>query len=134
MPHLNSVYAQLTQLIPWDVFEASVSRHQADYRVRRLRTRDQFLALLYGQLSGATSLREIEDGLRSHQTRLYHVGGRHVCRSTLADANAKRPSEVYRDVFAALVSRARPGLRRKLRSAVRLIDATSIRLSSHSAS
>ena len=134
MPHINSVFSQTTQLIPWDVFDSSVCAYKADHRVRRLRTRDQFLALLYGQLSGAASLREIETGLRSHQNRLYHAGGRDIRRSTLADANAKRPFEVYRDVFAALVTRARPGLRRKLRGAVRLIDATSISLSSHSAS
>lgn len=134
MPHSHSVLAQITQRIPWAVFEASVSAYNADHRVRRLRTRDQFLALLYGQLSGAASLREIENGLLSHQNRLYHVGGRSIRRSTLSDANAKRPFEVYRDVFAALVTRARPGLRRKLRGAIRLIDATSIALSSHSAS
>lgn len=133
MPHINSVFHQITQLIPWDVFERSVTEHKADHRVRRLRTRDQFLALLYGQLSGAVSLREIETGLQSHSARLYHAGARQICRSTLADANANRPFEVYRDLFTVLVAQARPGLRRKLRGAVRLIDATSIPLSSHSA-
>jgi hypothetical protein len=36
-----------------------VDAHGADARVRRLATRDQFVALLYGQLAGAQSLREI---------------------------------------------------------------------------
>ncbi len=132
MQHQNSVFHQLTQHIPWDVFDRSVAEHGADHRVRSLRTRDQFVALLYGQFSGAASLREIEDGLQSHEARLYHLGARSISRSTLADANAKRPFEVYGDVFMDLVASARPGLRRKLRDAVRLIDATSVKLSSRS--
>jgi len=132
MRHQNSVFHQLTKHIPWDVFDRSVACHGSDRRVRRLRTRDQFLALLYGQLSGATSLRAIEDGLSSHSTRLYHANARPVSRSTLADANARRSFEVYADVFKTLVARSRPGVRRKLRDAVRLIDATKVKLSSRS--
>ena len=132
MRHQNSVFHQMTKHIPWDVFEASVAAHGADRRVRRLRTRDQFLALLYGQLSGAASLREIENGLKSWQARLYHLDTHTISRSTLADANARRSFEIYADVFQALAMRARPGLRRKLRDAVRLIDATKVRLSRRS--
>ena len=130
MRHQNSVFHQLTKHIPWAVFDAAVLAHGADRRVRRLRTRDQFLALLYGQVSGASSLREIEDGLASHEARLYHAGLRSVSRSTLSDANAKRSFEVYADVFAEMVRLARPGLRRKMRVAVRLLDATKVKLSS----
>ncbi len=129
MRHENSVFHQLTKHIPWRLFDRAVSAHGADRRVRRLRTRDQFLSLLYGQFSGALSLREIEDGLRSHEGLLYHAGLRRVSRSTLADANHKRSYEVYADVFAAMTRLARPGVRRKMRDAVRLLDATKVRLS-----
>jgi hypothetical protein len=87
------------------------------------------VALLYGQLSGAVSLREIVGGLESHALRLYHVGGRPVSRSTLADANAQRSSGVFSGLFAALVGQAQRGLRRKLGEAVYLIDSTAVRLS-----
>ena len=129
MRHQNSVFHQLTKHVPWAVFDGAVAAHGADYRVRRLRTRDQFLALLYGQFSGASSLREIEDALRSHEARLYHAGLRRVSRSTLSDANQKRSFEVYAEVFAEMARLARPGLRRKLREAVRLVDATKVKLS-----
>ena len=100
MPHYNSVFHDLLKQVPWDVFDRLVSDHGADEHVRRLTTRDQLTALLYGQLSGASSLREIIDGLESHRTRLYHVGARPVQRSTLADANALRPAEVFSDLFS----------------------------------
>ena len=133
MRHQNSVFHQLTKHVPWAAFDDAVSRHGSDRRVRRLRTRDQFLAVLYGQLSGAASLRGIEDGLSSQAARLYHAGLRGVSRSTLSDANAKRSFEVYADVFAEMARLARPGLRRKLGRAVRLLDATKVTLSGLSA-
>ena len=58
MRHRNIVFHQLTKHIPWSAFDRAVSTHGSDRRVRRLRTRDQFLALLYGQFSGAASLRD----------------------------------------------------------------------------
>lgn len=130
--HENTVFHQLTKHIPWDVFDAAVETHKADHRVRTLRTRDQFVSLLYGQVSGAASLRGIEDGLMAQRARLYHLGARPVHRSSLADANAKRPSAVYESVFAALVVRAKPGLRRTLRPAVRLLDSSKVLLSGRS--
>ena len=51
----------------------------------------------------------IEDGFLSSASLLYHAGARRVSRSTRADANARRPFEVYADVFAAMVAGARPG-------------------------
>lgn len=129
MRHQNSVFHDLLKQVPWDVFDRLVDEHGADRRVRRLPTKSQFIALLYGQFSGALSLREIEGGLGSHSARLYHVGGRPVQRSTLADANAQRPSAVFAELFAEMVGRAQRGLRRKIGEATYLIDSTGLRLS-----
>ncbi|MBF0333389.1 MAG: DUF4372 domain-containing protein, partial [Alphaproteobacteria bacterium] len=74
MRHQNSVLHDLLKHVPWDSFDRLVARHGADDRVRRLTTKSQLIALLYGQLSGASSLREIVGGLESHAARLYHLG------------------------------------------------------------
>ena len=129
MRHHNSVFHDLLKRVPWATFDRLVAAHGADRRVRRLRSRDQLIALLYGQLSGAGSLREIVGGLHSHEARLYHVGGRAVQRSTLADANAKRPAALFAELFAEMVGCAHRGLRRKIGEATYLIDATGVRLS-----
>jgi hypothetical protein len=129
MRHQNSVLHDVLQRVPWDVFERLVAEHGSDWRVRRLSTKDQLVALLYGQLSGASSLREITAGLASHRARFYHLGARPAQRSTLADANAHRPSAVFAELFAAMVSRAHRGLRRSIGESVYLIDATGIPLS-----
>jgi IS4 transposase len=130
MQHQNSVFHGILKHVPWGVFERLVEGHAADFRVRTLTTKDQFVALLYGQLSGAASLREIETGLQSHTSRLYHLGVEPARRSTLSDANALRPSAVFAGLFAEMVKRAHRGLRRKVGEATYLIDSTGVRLNS----
>ena len=133
MPHQNTVFRELLKLLPWHRFERLVEDHDADARVRRLTSKGQFLALLYGQLSGACSLREIVTALSSHAARLYHLGADPVRRSTLSDANAQRPAEVFSGLLEILMKQAHRGLRRKLAETVYLIDATSVGLSERSA-
>ncbi len=130
MRHHNSVFHQIQKHVPWCVFDQLVDEHRADYRVRTLSTKSQFLALLFGQLAGAVSLREIEAGLASHQARLYHAGGRSVARTTLAEANARRPSAVFAGLFAHIAATASRRTRRHIKDAVRILDATRIELSS----
>src|SRR5712671_6321660 len=133
MLHQNSVFHGLLKHVPWDRFDRLVEDHGADARVRRLSTKSQFVALLYGQLSGAASLREIVTGLSSHAVRLYHVGADPVRRSTFSDANAQRPVAVFSELLAMMMKQAHRGLRRKLAETTYLIDATSARLNERSA-
>lgn len=133
MRHDNSVLHQVLQLLPWAGFERLVEEHGADKHVRRLSTKSQLVAMLYGQLSGASSLREIASGLESHKARLYHLGVTQPRRSTLADANALRPAEVFGGLFALLMAQAHRGLRRALWETTYLIDSTSLKLDARSA-
>lgn len=128
MRHQNSVFRDLLNYLPWRELERLVEEHKADYRVRTLRTKDQLIALIFAQLSGMSGLRGIASGLGSQANGLYHLGGRPVARSTLSDANMKRPAAVFTELFAALVARTSRGLRGKAGAAVRLIDATSLPL------
>jgi len=132
MLHQNSVLHGVLKHVPWHEFDRLVEAHGADRGVRRLTTRSQFVALLYGQLSGASSLREVEAGLRSHAARLYHLGARPAQRSTLADANAGRPSEVFTGLFGVMVKQTHRGLRRKVAETTYLIDSTGVRLNGFS--
>jgi len=132
MQHHNSVFHEVLKQVPWDVFDRLVAAHGADRRVRQLTTKSQFIALLYGQLEGAASLREIEAGLESHHSRLYHLGASAPRRSTLADANKRRPCAVFAELFAVMAARAHRPLRRVLAGTTYLIDATGLRLDGRS--
>jgi len=130
MLHQNSVFHSLLKYVPWNKFDRITEGHGADELTRKLSTKRHFVALLYGQFSGATSLREIVTGMESHETRLYHLGAAPVKRSTMSDANTHRPWRVFGELFTQMLKQAHPGLRRASKDAVRLIDSTSLRLSS----
>ena len=133
MLHQNSVFHSLLKHVPWHKFEQAVEKHDADALSRKLDTKRHFIALVYGQMSGATSLREIVTGMTSHETRLYHLGAAPVRRSTLSDANTQRPWQVFGELFTQMLGQAHRGLRQATADAVRLIDSTGVRLSSLSA-
>ncbi len=132
MRHHNSVFHGVLKHLPWAEFDRLVAVHRADLRVRRLTTKSQLVALLYGQLAGAASLREIVTGLHSHAARLYHIGATLPRRATLADANSARPNAVFSELLALTIARAHRGLRRALAETTYLIDATGLRLDARS--
>lgn len=132
MPHHNTVLHDLVKHLPWRHFEELVERHGGDAGVE-LTSKTHLVALLYGQLTGADSLRAIVEGTHSHAARLYHLGATPVKRSTLADANRYRPAALFSDLLGALMAQAHRGLRRDVADSVRLIDSTSVRLTAFSA-
>jgi IS4 transposase len=130
MLHQNTVFHHLTKYVPWSRFVQLVDKYGADESCRKLTSKRHFVAMLYGQFSGAVSLREIVTGTTSHETRLYHLGAAPVKRSTISDANQKRPYQLFAELFTVMLQQAHRGLRRAAADAVRLIDSTSLHLSS----
>jgi len=134
VPHHNSVFHSVLKFVPWDKLDDAVERHGARGCARSFSFKSQLIALLYGQLQGAASLRDIETGLSSQADRLYHLGGEPARRSSLAEANHDRPPEVFSDLLAAMLQSATSGLRKAMREATYLIDSTTLRLNALSAS
>jgi Transposase DDE domain/Domain of unknown function (DUF4372) len=126
----NIVFHGILKPIPWALFDRLVEQYDADPDPRGLKTKAHLIAMLYGQLCGSRGLREIETNLRSHASKLYHLGGCTVSKSALATANALRPVEVFAGLLSALMGQLQRGYRRKIGDCVRLIDSTSVQLSS----
>jgi hypothetical protein len=127
--HQTIVFHDLLKQIPWSVFDRLVEKHDADWDDRVVKTKAHLIAMLYGQFCGARSLRDIEANLKSHASKLYHLGGCTVSRSALSTANADRPIEVFGGLLSALMGSLQAGYRRKIGDCVRLIDSTSVKLS-----
>jgi hypothetical protein len=131
MAHYNTVFHQMLNILPRHQFQNAVNRYNGDYRVRKLRCWDQFVHLLYAQLSGRESMRDLVLGLRSFGSKLYHLGARVAHRSTLSDANNTRPQEIYRDIFFSLSSRVSslaPKYKLKLPDKLYFLDSTFVEL------
>jgi len=107
---------------------ASVARHGGDAYDKVFRTWDHLVALVFAQLSGAQSLRSLVAQWNAHSHHHYHLGTGKLARSTLADANGRRPVAIFAEIFAVLSGLAERALRREGAAMLRLIDATPIPL------
>ena len=128
MRHHDTLFHALLKLIPRPRFERLVAQHRGTYQDRRLSFWSQFLALLYAQLAGLHSLRDLVGALASQHALLAPLGLDRVCRSTLADANRDRPAGLLSAVFDLLLGQLAPSWAGEAHELVRLIDSTSLRL------
>ena len=104
----KSIFAQLTDFLPWVQFQECVTRYQGDYKLKSFSCWDQFLCMAFAQLTYRESLRDIEACLRANQSKLYHMGIRgRVARNTLAHANSVRDWRIYADFAQVLIKQAR---------------------------
>jgi len=103
------VFSQITDHLPMHTFRRCVQRYQGERYVKRFRCLDQYLGMVFAQLTYREGLRDIEACLRAHQHKLYHMGIRsRVVRSTLSDANEQRDWRIYADFAQTLIQIARP--------------------------
>ena len=131
MRQQNIVFHGLLKQISWARFDRLVEEHGADRDQRQIKCKAQLIAMLLGQFCGARGLREIETTLKSHAGRLYHLGGSTISKSALATANqSEAAAAVFSALLSALMRQLQAGYRRKVKNCVRLIDSTSVRLSS----
>jgi len=101
-------------------FESAVRKQGAERLARGFSCWGQFIAMLFGQLGNAKSLREICGGLAASEGKLRHLGlPQAPARATLAYANKHRPWQLYRTVFDQLLAKcqslvaSQPGTRKK---------------------
>ncbi len=101
------IFSQLISFLPKRQFRRIVDKYEGNYRVRNFSCWDQFLCMLFAQLTHRESLRDIEICLRSFGKKIYHVGIRNkIARNTLAVANNKRDWRIYRDFAGLLIQKA----------------------------
>jgi putative transposase len=129
MKQYNTAFHQSLKFLPRQRFQAMLDRHQGDHKTRTLTCWDQMLALLFCQLSGRQSLRDLVDDFSSKRAHHYHLDTGVVLRSSLADANRDRPVAIFQETFFYLLEKARSSIPTKdTAEMVRLIDSTTIDL------
>jgi len=122
-----SGFAQLLKGLSRGMFDRLVIEHASDKHCKGFSSYDHLVAMVYGQLSGAQSLRTLVTGFNSQKTHHYHLGTDRVSRSTLADANSHRSSEVFAAVAHALMAQAGRRVRSGL-PLLKMLDSTTIHL------
>ena len=108
MNHGKLVFSQLLGFVSIKKFRRCVKRYNGDHRVKNFTCWDQFLCMIFAQLTHRESLRDIEVCLRTKSKKLYHLGIRgKISRSTLARANDRRDWRIYQDFAMLLIRQAR---------------------------
>ena len=123
-----TIFARLVEPLDRRRFEAIVERHDADAYDKTFGCWKHLMALIHAQLTGAASLRALETSWNAHANAHYHLGCGEIARSTLADANARRPVEAFADVLSMVAALTDRSTRAEAKKLLRLINSTPIPL------
>jgi|MudIll2142460700_1097286.scaffolds.fasta_scaffold25175_4 putative transposase len=100
MAHCNTIFHQVLRLLDrHDFRKIEQDRFRPKRKCRTLSRWGQFVVMMFAQITGRSSLREIVQQFEFHATKLYHLGVDLVKRTTLADANSKRPAAFFEALF-----------------------------------
>ena len=96
VPRKASIFSQLLKFFPRNEFDKIVRKHGAERHAKGFTSWSQFVSMLFCQLAGAESLREICTGLGCCLGKLRHLGvNAPPNKSTLSYANAHRPAAMF---------------------------------------
>ena len=102
------IFAQLTDFLPQRVFDRLVSKYDGNKHVRRFTCWNQLLSMVFGQLTGRDSLRDLLVSIEPHKPKYYHLGfGKGTSRSNFANANEKRDCRIFEEYAFYLIDQAR---------------------------
>lgn len=103
------VFAQVMDFLPRYEFKKIVKKYNADFHAKNLNSYNHLLHLLFGQLTGCTSLHEIILCLTAHSDVIYHLGIRKTVQvSSLARANETRDYHIFEEFGQYMIHSVRP--------------------------
>ena len=103
------IFSQVVDYIPRYQFDKLVAKFHGNWHSKDLTCYNQLLHLLFGQITGCGSLRDICLCLEAHKPILYHLGFRNtVTQPSLSRANENRDYRIYEGLGTYLISIVRP--------------------------
>ena len=93
------LFNELCIFLDRNYFDYLVKKYKGNRYVKHYSCWNHLLTMIWAQLTGRKSLRDIEFSLRAHRDKIYRLGiGKSVSRSTIADANATREVAIFRSM------------------------------------
>jgi IS4 transposase len=103
------VFRQVLDFVNQYEFNKCVKRYSGNCRVRDFKCWNQFVQLLFGQITSLGSLRSICTCLQAHKGQLYHLGVKQsVDHTTLSRANENRDWRIFAGFGEYLIGLVRP--------------------------
>ena len=101
------VFSQLLDFLDKDVFLRISNKYNGNRYVKSFTCWNQLAVMMFGQLSNRESLRDLVLATQAHASKAFHLGfGKHVSKSTLADANGNRDYHIFEEFAYRVMSDA----------------------------
>ena len=102
------VFSQIILHLPARIFDRCVDHYNGNRYVKHFTCWNQLLCMMFGQLSGRDSLRDLLVSISPHKAKFYHLGfGKNVTRSNLQLANEQRDYRIFEEFAYAMINKAR---------------------------
>ena len=100
----QSVFGQLISLLEPVNISKIAKKHKADHYVKKFTSKDHLISMLFCVFAKCSSLREVSGAMLGLSGKTKHFKLGHIpYRSTLSDANKRRTSEFFADIYQNLL-------------------------------
>jgi predicted RNA-binding protein with RPS1 domain len=100
----TSVFGQLISFIDDKIISKCAQKCNSDYYVKRFKTKDHLISMLFCVLAKCCSLREVSGAMLGLSGKTKHFRLESLpYRSTLSDANKRRNSSVFEQIYYSLL-------------------------------
>lgn len=130
----QSVFGQLISLIDDSLISRAVKKFQADRYVKKFKTKDQLISMLFCVMGKCNSIREVCGAMLGLKGKTKHFALSYIPRrSTLSDANKLRSNEVFEFIYHGLLKQYKhifsdSRIKDAINKQVKIFDSTTISL------
>ena len=130
----KSVFGQLISLIDDKFIKDSVKKSDSDRYVKRFKTKDHLISMLFCSFAKCNSLREVSGAMLGLSGKTDHFQLKHIPkRSTLSDANKNRKVEFFEDIYNKLLNQygsvlSDSRIKEVINKQVKIVDSSTISL------
>jgi len=130
----TSVFGQLISLIDSKIVSDSVKSSKSDRYIKKFTTKDHLISMVFCAFAKCSSLREVSGAMLGLSGKTKHFQLSHIPRkSTLADANQRRDSDVFGKIYNKLLKQYRgvfsdSRIKDVIDKQIEIIDSTTISL------
>jgi len=130
----TSVFGQLISMIDDPIINRNARKHNSDRYIKRFTTKDHLISMLFCVFAKCCSLREVSGAMLGLSGKTKHFKLENIpYRATLSDANKRRVSDLFCDIYNDLLRRyahhiSDSRIKQVINKQVKIFDSTTISL------
>lgn len=105
MGYYNTLLNQILHLIPKPKIESIIRKYKGDKWQKKMSTEAQLKIMLFSQIAGKDSIRDIETSFNTKKNLFYHLGIRTVAKSTISYKNKHTDYRIFEEIFNLMLEK-----------------------------